>query len=70
MARKRMFSIDVIETDNFLSMPSSTRDLYVHLNMHADDDGFVSSPNTIRKICGSSEDDIKLLIAKSMSFLI
>lgn len=43
MARRRMFSLDVVDTDRFLDMPSSTQALYFHLGMRADDDGFVAS---------------------------
>lgn len=64
MARRRMFSLDVVDTDKFLDMPSSTQALYFHLGMHADDDGFVSSPKRIAKTANCSEDDLKLLIAK------
>ena len=64
MARRRMFSLDVVDTDNFLDMPSSTQALYFHLGMRADDDGFVSSPKRITKTVNCSEDDLKLLILK------
>lgn len=64
MARRRMFSLDIVDTDNFLDMPSSTQALYFHLGMRADDDGFISSPKRITKTVNCSEDDLKLLIAK------
>lgn len=64
MARKRMFSLLVVDTDEFLDMPSSTQSLYYHLGMRADDDGFVSSPRKIVKLVNCSDDDLKLLIAK------
>ena len=41
MARRRMFSLDVVDTDAFLDMPSSAQNLYFHLGMRADDEGFV-----------------------------
>ena len=59
-----MFSLDVVDTDKFLDMPSSTQALYFHLGMRADDDGFVSSPKRITKTVNCAEDDLKLLIAK------
>ena len=65
MAEKRMFSIRIVDSDAFLDMPLSTQALYFHLGMRADDDGFINNHNKIRKIIGASEDDIKLLIAKS-----
>lgn len=64
MAKKRMFSLDVVDTDRFLDMPATTQALYFHLGMRADDDGFVSSPRRILNYVGCNEDDIKLLIAK------
>ena len=41
MAKRRMFSLDIVDTDSFLDMPASTQNLYFHLGMRADDDGFV-----------------------------
>lgn len=38
MANKRMFSLDVIDTDLFLEMPTSSQALYFQLGMRADDD--------------------------------
>lgn len=64
MARKRMFTKSVVESDAFLSMPLSTQALYFHLNMKADDDGFVSNPKGIQRTIGAAEDDLKLLIMK------
>lgn len=64
MANRRMFSLDVIDTDNFLDMPLSAQGLYFHLGMRADDDGFIASPKKITKLINASNDDLKLLIAK------
>lgn len=64
MAQRRMFSLAVVDTDNFLDMPQSTQNLYFHLGMRADDDGFVASPRKIIKIIGAASDDLKLLITK------
>ena len=64
MAKKRMFNFEVLDTDAFLSMPLSAQAMYFHLNLRADDDGFVSNPQRIRTYIGASEDDLKLLIAK------
>ena len=47
MRNKRMFSMDVIDTDAFLDMPVTSQSLYFHLGMRADDDGFVASPKKI-----------------------
>ena len=64
MAQRRMFSKKITETDFFLDMPMSAQCLYFHLNMSADDDGFIGNVKTIRRMIGASEDDLKLLMAK------
>lgn len=64
MAEKRMFTQKIIDSDAFLDMPLSTQALYFHLNMRADDDGFINNPKKISRYIGTSDDDLKLLIAK------
>lgn len=64
MANKRMFSLDVVDTDLFLEMPVSSQALYFQLGMRADDDGVVSSPRKIIKLTGCATDDLKILISK------
>ena len=65
MAQKRMFDKTITNNDNFLEMPDSTQNLYFHLSMEADDDGFVDNWKSIMRMTGKKEDDLKLLIAKS-----
>lgn len=64
MAERRMFTMKIVDSDAFLEMPMSTQSLYFHLNMRADDDGFVNNPKRIQRMIGASEDDLKLLLAK------
>ena len=64
MAQRRMFSKQITDTDAFLDMPATSQNLYFHLNMHADDDGFLGNAKTIRRMVGASEDDLKMLVAK------
>ena len=64
MAEKRMFTMKVIDSDVFLDMPLSAQALYFHLNMRADDDGFVNNPKRILRTVGAAEDDMRLLIIK------
>lgn len=64
MAKKRMFSLQIVDTDAFLDMPHSSQLLYFHLSMRADDDGFVSNPKKMMRMIGSQEDDYKVLLAK------
>ena len=65
MAQKRMFSLSVVDTDQFLEMPISSRLLYYELGMRADDDGFVDNWKKILMFTGLKDDDMKLLIAKN-----
>ena len=64
MAERRMFTQKIIDSDAFLDMPLSTQSLYFHLNMRADDDGFVNNPKKIQRMIGASDDDLRLLLAK------
>ncbi len=64
MAERRMFAKTIIDSDAFLDMPLSTQALYFHLGMRADDDGFINNPRKIQRMIGSSDDDLKILIAK------
>lgn len=65
MAQKRMFSKTITNSDSFLDMPKSSQALYFHLNMSADDEGFIDSPKMIMRMIGAAEDDMKLLIIKN-----
>lgn len=64
MANRRMFSLDIVNTDSFLDMSASAQALYFHLGMRADDDGFIASPKRITNMVGCNTDDLKLLVAK------
>lgn len=64
MGNRRMFSKKITDTDRFLDMPASAQNLYFHLNMHADDDGFLGNAKTIKRMVGASDDDLKLLVTK------
>ena len=59
-----MFAKTIIDSDAFLDMPNDAQNLYFHLAMRADDDGFVNSPKKIQKIIGASDDAVKILLAK------
>ena len=64
MANKRMFCLDIVNSDAFLDMPLSAQALYFHLGMRADDDGFIGNPKSIQRLAGASQDDLMLLITK------
>ena len=62
MAR-RMISDEVVGNDRFLEMSKAAQLLYFHLVVHADDDGFVSSPKSIMAITKSKKKDLEELEA-------
>lgn len=64
MAQRRMFNLQVIDSDAFIGMPATTQNLYFHLCMRADDDGFISGPKKIQRMIGASDDDMQILLAK------
>ena len=57
-----MFSKSLVGCDAFLNLPMSTRCLYFHLAVEADDDGFQNSPKKICRTAGASEEDLTRLI--------
>lgn len=69
MAERRMFAKSITNSDAFLDLPATAQNLYFHLNMNADDDGFVNKPKSIMRMIGSHEGDMKALIEKSFVIL-
>ena len=61
MAEKRMFSRELVESDDFLDLPLSAQALYIHICMEADDDGFVNNANRIRRVVGATQEDYQTL---------
>ena len=59
-----MFNRKITDSDCFTEMPTSTQNLYFHLNMNADDDGFIGNAKKIMRNIGASEDDLRILLAK------
>lgn len=64
MAQRRMFSKTITSASQFLMMPSSSQNLYFHLGMNADDDGFCEH-FTVMRMTDSKPDDLKILQAKN-----
>ncbi len=62
MANRRMFSLDIVDTDKFLDMPVSAQCLYFHLGMRADDGGFIPSPKQVIRETSGTQGDIRVLI--------
>ena len=64
MANRRMFAKSIVLSDAFTDMPATARCLYFTLGMFADDDGFIGNPKSVMRQCGSSEDDMRVLLSK------
>lgn len=65
MAKRRMFSKEVLQTDWFTDMPATSQMLYVHLSLEADDDGFVTNTKIAMVNAHASKDDLAILTAKN-----
>lgn len=50
MAKRRMLSIPILETDKFYSLSTSSQALYLHLNLNADDDGVVDKLKSVMRM--------------------
>ena len=61
MARKRMFSKQILLSDSFLDMSAEARALYVTLNMCADDDGLVNNTKSLMRVSGASKEHLEEL---------
>lgn len=59
-----MMSKSIIKSDTFLDMPATTQNLYFHMLLDADDDGFINAPKSIMRMIGAKDDDMKVLVAK------
>lgn len=61
---KRMFSKQIVDSDAFLDMPPTSQNLYFHLVMRADDEGFVGNVKKVMRMINIGDDDFKILVAK------
>jgi hypothetical protein len=65
MAQRRMFSLKVVDTDAFCEMPTSAQNLYFHIGMRADDEGFYAGVKGLMAKIHASQDDLNVLIARA-----
>ena len=61
MARKRMFSRDIVDSDAYSNMSLSSQVLYFRMVMCADDDGVVDSALMLMRQFGFCEDELSEL---------
>ena len=65
MATKRMFSRNIVETDQFADMQPLTQVLYFRFGLVADDDGIVSNYKTVMRVCGANMDNYNELLSNN-----
>ena len=66
MADKRMLNRKIVEADSFLSLGHATQCLYVHLNLNADDDGFIDNVSSIMALTKTGQKELDTLIKNGM----
>ena len=64
MANRRMFSLDVVNTDKFMDMPISAQCLYFHMGMRADNKGYLPAEGKALEKVTYRKDYLRLLIAE------
>lgn len=62
MNKRRCFSKSIIQSDSFLDLDPLSQMLYIHMNLEADDEGFVNNPKRIARMIGAGSDNIDELI--------
>ena len=68
MAKRRMISVDIFETDRFYRLAPSSQSLYVHMILNADDDGFVDNVESLVRVTGVERKYYRELV--SMGYVI
>lgn len=63
MAKRRMFSTDIVESGAFTALPPAAQALYFHLGMTADDDGVVSNEKVAMLNAGAKPRDMEALLS-------
>ena len=64
MADRRMFAKTILESDAFTTMSPKAQILYVHLCMHADDDGFMNNALGVCRSLGFTKTALDELFRK------
>lgn len=64
MAKRRMFSKEIVRSDAFLDLPVSSRELYFQLGMDTDDRGYIPNAKSVIRLIGANQGDLEPLITK------
>ena len=61
---RRCFSDKVVESDAFCALPDNAQALYFHLNMNADDDGFINNAQSVMSKVKGGKTALQRLVDK------
>lgn len=61
MAKRRCFSIDLFNSEEFLNLTNDAKSLYLGLLLHTDDEGVVINPRTVMRMMELSDDTMNEL---------
>ncbi|MBQ8795977.1 MAG: hypothetical protein IJZ54_06100 [Clostridia bacterium] len=64
MAKRRCFSIDLLESDKYLDLSLEAKALYVHLNLKSDDEGVIINPVSALRFLNTDRKFLDELIEK------
>lgn len=70
MARKRMISLHIVDSDRFISLSRDAQAYYFHLVLRADDEGFLQSPLMIGRMLGLSSPETLLYELEEKGYII
>ncbi|MBQ0090313.1 MAG: replisome organizer [Prevotellaceae bacterium] len=62
MNKRRCFSKSILQSDSFLDLDPLSQMVYIHMNLEADDEGFVNNPKRIARMIDADSDNIDELI--------
>lgn len=62
MANRRMFSIEELQSDRFLSLTATAQALYIQICLSADDDGFTARIKLTERLIGATDKEFQELI--------
>ena len=62
MAKRRMFSAELMKCDKFMELPAGSRLFYVYLNLCADDDGLYGGKKSLLRLLGLTQEDFEPLV--------
>lgn len=68
MANRRLLSKKVLYDDAFSTLTPAAKNLYLYMNMEADDDGFIGSMRQVLRYSGANRKSLELLKTRGLVF--